>query len=55
MNYISRYTSSLGQNPYTLGESITVQLTTCLTGLDSIKTVKLMLIQHKQCSLIQTK
>ena len=34
--------------------SITVRLTSCLTGLDSIKRVNLFLIQHKQSSWIQT-
>ena len=31
------------------------RLTFCLTGLDSTKEVKLMLIQYKQSSRIQTK
>ena len=33
--------------------SIDVQLTSCLTGLDSVKQVKLLLIQHKQSRWIQ--
>ena len=43
---------------YCLGQrslTITVWLTSCLTGLDSSKQVKLMPIQHKQSSWIQTK
>ena len=43
------------QRTLTIGGSITVQMTTCLTGLDLTKQVKLLFIQHKQRSLIQTK
>ena len=39
----------------TIGGSISVLLTSCLTGLDSTKQVNLLLIQHKQSSWIQTK
>ena len=35
--------------------SITVQLTSCLAGLDSTKQVNMLLIQQKQISRIQTK
>ena len=35
--------------------SITVHLTSCLTGLDSTKQVKFLIIKHKKSSLIQTK
>ena len=38
------------QRTLTIWGSITVQLTSCLTGLDSTKQVKLMLIKHKQSS-----
>ena len=34
----------------TIGGSMTVWLTSCITGLDQTKQVKLMLIQHKQNS-----
>ena len=40
---------------YFLRGSITVQLTSCLTGLDSTKQVDILLIQHKRSSWIQTK
>ena len=43
------------QRTLTIAGSITVQLTSCLTGLDSTKQVKLMVNQQKQSSLIQTK
>ena len=39
---------------YCWGGSITVRLTSCLTGLDLTKQVKLMLIHHKQSNRIQT-
>ena len=43
------------QRTLTIGGSITVQLTFSLTGLDSAKQLKLMLIHHKQSSIIKTK
>ena len=39
---------------YFIKGSINVQLTYCLTGLDATKQVYLLLIQHKQSSLIKT-
>ena len=42
------------QRPLTIWGSITVQLTSCLTGLDSTKKVNMFLIQHKQSDWIQT-
>ena len=50
----------IGQNisqrtlTYFVKGCITVQLTSCLTGLDSTKLVNLYLVQHKQSSWIQT-
>ena len=41
------------QRTLTIGESITVRLTSCLTGLDFIKEIKLWLIESKLSS--QTK
>ena len=38
------------QRTLTIGGSITVWLTSCLTGLDLTKQVKLLLIEHKQSS-----
>ena len=38
------------QRTLTIWESINVQLTSCLTGLDSTKHIKLMLIQHKKAA-----
>ena len=46
---------SIRQITLTIWKSITVQLTSCLTGLDLTKQVKLLFIQHKQGSWIQTK
>ena len=40
---------------YFIRGNITVQLTSCLTGLDSTKQVNMLLIQHKQSSWFQTK
>ena len=40
---------------YFVKGSITVSLTSCLTGLDSTKQVNMLLIQHQQSSWIQTK
>ena len=42
--------SMLGQRTLTVGGSITVQLTSCFTSLESTKQVKMLLIQHKQSS-----
>ena len=39
---------------YFVRGSITVQLTSCLIGLDLAKQVSMLLIQHKQSSWIQT-
>ena len=38
----------LQQRTLTIGGNIIVRLTSCLTGLDLTKEVKLMLIKHKQ-------
>ena len=38
------------QRTLTIGGSISVQLTSCLTGLDSTKKVNLLPIQHEQSS-----
>ena len=38
------------QRTLTIVESITVRLTSCLTGLDLTKQVKLLFIQHKEIS-----
>ena len=46
---------TFAENTRHRGGSITVQLTSCLTGLDSTKQVKLILIQLKQSGWIQTK
>ena len=46
---------NFGQRTLTMGGSITVWPTSCLTGLDLTKQVNLLLIQHKQSSCIQTK
>ena len=40
---------------YFVKGSITVRLTSCLTGLDSIKQSDMFRIRHKQSSYIQTK
>ena len=45
----------INQRTLTIGGSITVRLTSCLTGVDWTKQVKVMLIQHKQSSRTQTK
>ena len=46
----------LAENTHLLRKgSITVWMTSCLTGLDLTKQAKLMLIQHKPSSLSQTK
>ena len=39
----------------TIGGSISVRLTSCFTGLDLTKQVKLLFMPHKQSSSIQTK
>ena len=41
---------ALHQRALRIGRSITVWLTSCLTGFDLTKQVKLMLMQHKQSS-----
>ena len=43
----------LGQGIITIVGSITVQLNSCLTGLDLTKQVKLLFIQPKQSSRMQ--
>ena len=50
VNVISTFQHSVTQSQRTLviGGSITVRLTSFLTGLNSTKQVQLMLIQHKQ-------
>ena len=48
-------THKFNQRTLTIEGSISVQLTSCLTGLELTKQVKLLLIQHKQSSWIQTK
>ena len=47
-------TLQIPENTHFLMGSITVRLTSCLTGLDSTKLVNLYLIQHKQSSWILT-
>ena len=41
------------QRTLTIGESITVRLTSCLTSLDLTKQVKLLFVQHNQSTWIQ--
>ena len=47
--------NSKKQKALTIGRSITVRLTYCLTGLDLTEQVKLLFIQHKQSRWIQAK
>ena len=46
LNLLSKV-HSLNQRTLTIGGSLTVQLTSCLTGSDLTKQVKLWLIQYK--------